>query len=45
MFGRHGFVLERHRRFQLGLNHLFVLRKPARSPAAAPALAGSAAHA
>jgi SAM-dependent methyltransferase len=39
VFGRHGFVLERWRRFQLGLNHLFVLRKPA------PALVGSACHA
>src|SRR5207302_9201701 len=28
VFGRHGFVLERWRRFQLGLNHLFVLQKP-----------------
>jgi SAM-dependent methyltransferase len=28
VFGRHGFALERWRRFQLGLNHLFVLRKP-----------------
>jgi len=27
IFGRHGFELERWRRFQLGLNHLFVLRK------------------
>jgi 2-polyprenyl-3-methyl-5-hydroxy-6-metoxy-1,4-benzoquinol methylase len=45
VFGRHGFELEHHRRFQLGLNNLFVLRKPARSPAAAPALAGSVAHA
>lgn len=28
IFGRFGFVLERWRRFQLGLNHLFVLTKP-----------------
>ncbi len=28
VFGRHGFVLENWRRFQLGLNHLFVLLKP-----------------
>lgn len=28
VFGRYGFVLERWRRFQLGLNHLFVLQKP-----------------
>src|SRR5438309_1525317 len=27
VFGRHGFTLERWRRFQLGLNHLFVLKK------------------
>jgi SAM-dependent methyltransferase len=27
VFHRIGFILERHRRFQLGLNHLFVLRK------------------
>jgi SAM-dependent methyltransferase len=33
VFGRHGFTLERWRRFQLGLNHLFVLRKPADAPA------------
>jgi SAM-dependent methyltransferase len=32
VFGRLGFVLEYRRRFQLGLNHLFVLRKPALSP-------------
>lgn len=36
VFGRHGFTLERRRRFQLGLNHLFVLRKPEAVPAAAP---------
>jgi SAM-dependent methyltransferase len=29
IFGRHGFTLEHHSRFQLGLNHLFVCRKPA----------------
>ena len=28
VFGQSGFVLERWKRFQLGLNHLFVLRKP-----------------
>jgi SAM-dependent methyltransferase len=28
VFGAFGFTLERWRRFQLGLNHLFVLRKP-----------------
>jgi hypothetical protein len=28
IFARHGFVLEFRRRFQLGLNHLYVLRKP-----------------
>jgi SAM-dependent methyltransferase len=32
VFGRFGFTLERWRRFQLGLNHLFVLRKPAVAP-------------
>jgi ubiquinone/menaquinone biosynthesis C-methylase UbiE len=30
IFMQHGFVLEYWRRFQLGLNYLFVLRKPAR---------------
>jgi SAM-dependent methyltransferase len=34
VFGRHGFALERWRRFQLGLNHLFVLRKPGVIPLA-----------
>jgi SAM-dependent methyltransferase len=29
IFGDRGFALERWRRFQLGLNHLFVFRKPA----------------
>jgi SAM-dependent methyltransferase len=35
VFTRHGFELERWRRFQLGLNHLFVFRKaaPGRVPA------------
>lgn len=28
IFGRGGFTLERWRQFQLGLNHLFVFRKP-----------------
>jgi len=48
VFGRHGFVLERWRRFQLGLNHLFVLRKPLAGAdleeAAVPALRGGLAH-
>jgi SAM-dependent methyltransferase len=38
IFARFGFTLERWRRFQLGLNHLFVLRKPASVPAASPRL-------
>jgi hypothetical protein len=29
IFGEHGFELERQRRFQAGLNFLFVLRKTA----------------
>jgi len=32
IFGGHGFELEHWRRFQLGLNHLFVLRKPLTPP-------------
>ncbi len=28
VFGRHGFLLEHRRHFQLGMNHLFVLRRP-----------------
>lgn len=49
VFGRHGFALEKWRRFQLGLNHLFVLTKPVveimSTPSAAPlVLAGSAVH-
>ncbi len=56
VFGRHGFQLEHWQPFQLGLNHLFVLRKPrlrvpptaAPSPAATvgdPAAAGGLPHA
>ena len=47
VFGRHGFALEKWRRFQLGLNHLFVLTKPvvALTPESAlPVFAGSAAN-
>lgn len=33
VFGAHGFHLEYWRPFQLGLNYLFVLRKPAELPA------------
>jgi hypothetical protein len=36
LFARHGFVLETWHRFQLGLNHLFVFRKPLPSTAEAP---------
>jgi 2-polyprenyl-3-methyl-5-hydroxy-6-metoxy-1,4-benzoquinol methylase len=34
IFARHGFVLEYRRRFQLGLNHLYVLRKESLPPSA-----------
>jgi SAM-dependent methyltransferase len=37
IFDRHGFVLEHRRRFQLGLNHLYVLRKPQKNSNPAPA--------
>ncbi len=36
IFGGKGFVLERWRRFQLGLNHLFVFHKPLAVPAEGP---------
>ena len=45
VFGRHGFALEHQCRFQLGLNHLFVLRKPLTLPLPSPACAGIAVHA
>ncbi len=32
LFGRHGFEPERHRRFQLGCNHLFIFRRAAGPP-------------
>jgi SAM-dependent methyltransferase len=35
VFGRYGFELAHQRRFQLGLNYLYVLRKP-RSPQSCP---------
>jgi SAM-dependent methyltransferase len=37
VFGQSGFVLERWKRFQLGLNHLFVLRKPGVEASGKPA--------
>jgi SAM-dependent methyltransferase len=51
VFGTYGFDLERWRRFQLGLNHLFVLRKPLPGAVTRPvthrssSLNGSLAHA
>jgi SAM-dependent methyltransferase len=49
IFTQHGLVLEHWRRFQLGLNHLLVFRKPAPVPAAPletlPLKAGSLADA
>jgi len=39
VFRRHGFALEYSRRFQLGLNHLFVLRKRADAPISKPVMA------
>ena len=38
LFAEHGFTLERWRPFQLGLNHLFVFKKPTRTP---PGVAGA----
>lgn len=32
LFSSHGLALERHRTFELGLNHLFVFRKPEDGP-------------
>jgi SAM-dependent methyltransferase len=51
LFARHGFALETWHRFQLGMNHLFVFRKPLPSTAetpqteAVPALREKLAHA
>jgi SAM-dependent methyltransferase len=42
IFGQFGFELEHRRRFQLGLNYLYVLRKPrSPQPCTLPALVGS----
>jgi SAM-dependent methyltransferase len=40
VFGRFGFTLERWRRFQLGLNHLFVLQKARVPPGTSAAAEG-----